>query len=169
MFPLEDPKYIIYAAVKKVNPDSNNVITSSVKEVVRKISKYYNISDSISITSYNLDNYNSMKVKDATNDLNSLGINAYVLGDGDYIINQYPKEGASILKGEKVYLLTNGENYKMPNMIGWSKSEALSYLKLIGITPTFEGIGYVKEQSILKNGIITSELVLKLEEKYEKE
>lgn len=168
MFPLEEPKYIIYAAVKKVNPDSNNVITSSVKEVVRKISKYYNISDTESLSSYSIENYNSMKVSDVSNNLKLLGIDTYIIGDGNYIINQYPKEG-TILKGEKVFLLTNGINYKMPNMIGWSKSEALNYLKLIGITPTFEGIGYVKEQSITKNKLIDGEITLKLEEIYEKE
>ena len=73
-----------------------------------------------------------------------------------------------MLEGEKVFLLTNGNNYTMPNMTGWSRSDVLSYFNLVGIKVNITGDGYVTSQSVRKNTTITTdrEVTIELKDKY---
>ncbi len=79
------------------------------------------------------------------------------LGNGKYIINQYPEKGSTILVGSKVFLLTNDETYTMPNMVGWSSSEATTLCHLLGIKYKISGYGFVKEQSVEEGTEINSD------------
>ena len=168
MFPKENPRYVIYAAIKKVYPDGNTALTSSVKEIVRKISKYFNISTNTTLPSYNIPSYVSKSVAGVSKALTELKLNPIVIGDGDYIISQSPNKGNIVLEGEKVFLLTNGNNYTMPNMTGWSRSDVLSYFNLVGIKVNITGDGYVTSQSVRKNTTITTdmEVTIELKDKY---
>ena len=168
MFPKDNPRYIIYAALKKVYPDGNSAITSSVKEIVRKISKYFNISETSTLPSYTLSNYVSRSTEGVSKALTDLKLKPIIIGDGKYIINQSPNKGNVVLEGEKVFLLTNGNNYTMPNMNGWSRSEVLSYFSLVGIKVNINGDGYVTSQSVKKNTAINKdmEVTIELKDKY---
>lgn len=160
MFPKDDPQIIIYAAVKKVNPDGNKVLTSSVKTIVQNIAKYYNMystSTDTSIPEYTLGSYVSQTVTGVSKALTELGIEPVVIGDGNYVINQSPNNGSSILKGEKVYLLTNGTTYKMPNMKSWSRADVISYFDLIGAKYTINGTGFVTAQSKAIDSVISKD------------
>ena len=168
MFPKDNPRYVIYAALKKVYPDGNAAITSSVKEIVRKISKYFNISETSTLPSYTLSNYVSRSTEGVSKALTDLKLKPIIIGDGKYIINQSPNKGNVVLEGEKVFLLTNGNNYTMPNMNGWSRSEVLSYFSLVGIKVNINGDGYVTSQSVKKNTAINKdmEVTIELKDKY---
>ncbi|MBR1376555.1 MAG: penicillin-binding protein [Bacilli bacterium] len=169
MFPKENPRYLIYGAIKKVYPDGNAALTSTVKKIVQNVSKYFNIStNTSSINSYNVGNYVSKSTSGVTKALQELGLNPIVIGDGDYIINQYPNNNNTILVGEKIFLLTNSNNYKMPSMKGWSRTDVLAYFNLIGVKCTINGEGYVVSQSIGSGTTINldSEIVVELQDKY---
>lgn len=170
MFPKENPKYIIYAAVKKVNPDANTVLTRTVKSVIKNIAKYYSLAtDTKSIPEYKVGNYINKNVDTVVETLKSLGIEPIIIGDGKYIIKQNLKVGSTILKGEKIFLLTNSEEYIMPNMNKWSRADVISYFSLLNIPYNILGDGYVVSQSIEKGKKIdsTKEITLELKNKYE--
>ena len=101
-------------------------------------------------------------------ELENMGINVVILGDGDKIIKQYPSQDNIIYKGDRVFLLTNNYDKRVPNLIGYSYKEVISLLKLMDINYTINGNGYVYEQSILEGNIISDEdnLVINLKPKY---
>ena len=171
IFPRENPKYIIYAAIKKVNPDNGSVTANAVKKIVQNISKYanlYSTPDSSVVTSYTLANYSSRSVNAVKQVLEELGMKPIILGDGEYIISQYPKYNNTVLAGEKVFLLTNGSNYVMPDMKGWSRTDVMAYSKLLNKEIIINGEGYVTSQNIKANSVINLDSIIEvnLEDKY---
>lgn len=171
MFPADDPQIIIYAAVKKVNPDGNSVLTTTVKDVVQNIAKYLNLystTTDTSIKSYSLSSYISKSTSGVKKALDEIGFVPVIIGDGDYIVNQSPSKGSTVLVGEKVFLLTNSTNYTMPDMTGWSRAEVVSYFDLIGAKYSFTGDGYVTSQSLSSGSSINvdNEIAITLTKKY---
>lgn len=162
MFPKEDPKIIIYANLKKPNPNSPNALISVVKEVIENTSKYYNIYNEIeettSITKYKVTDYTNQSVEKIKATLENNGLEVITVGNGDKVISQYPSKNITLAKGNKVFLVTNGTNYTTPNFTGWSKKEVSTYFKATGISYTTEGTGYVVSQSVPEGTLITNEM-----------
>ena len=107
-----------------------------------------------------LENYISKETNSVKENLTNKGINVITLGTGKYIINQYPLKGISVVKGDKVFLLTNKEDFVMPNLTGYSITEVKTLCTLLGINLTYEGYGYVNSQSIAENTPVTKDLSL---------
>ena len=105
-----------------------------------------------------MDNYENKYVKDVEENLNNLKLNVVLIGNGDKIINQYPSASTNLLSGDKIFLLTNGNEKKMPNMTNWSKKDVIEFFELAKIKYNIEGNGYVYEQSIKENEILTNDL-----------
>ncbi|MCI8446424.1 MAG: PASTA domain-containing protein, partial [Bacilli bacterium] len=80
----------------------------------------------------------------------------------------YPNSGSTILKDDKIFLMTNGNSWIMENLTGWSRIDATNYLKLVGLNVKTTGYGYVSEQSIIPGTPIISgtEIMLTLVDKY---
>jgi penicillin-binding protein 1 len=70
------------------------------------------------------------------------------LGTGKYVINQFPLKGSITFAGNKVFLLSNANDYVVPNFIGWSRSEVNTFASLINKTIKVNGYGYVKSQNV---------------------
>ena len=92
-----------------------------------------------------------------------------IIGDGTKIINQYPLDGTKLNIGSKVFILTNGTNYTMPDITNWSRSEVETFAKLIKLDVLFDGYGYVTKYNFEKNSKIdlSKSLSVTLEKKYE--
>ncbi len=166
IFPEEDPKYIIYVAVKELNYESASPVAKAVSKVVDDIVAYSGIeSASHEITSKitNIPNYISKTVKDSEEDIKKNNLNSYVLGTGNYVINQYPDKGTKVLEGSKVFLLTNAKDYKMIDLTGWSLNEVQIYANLLNLKLSINGYGYVTSQSIPAGEIVTDESLLTIE------
>lgn len=173
MFPKDDPEVIIYTALKKPKDSATNYLAEPTKEVIKNINNYLNIDnkDVVSKSSneeYTVKSYSSANTANTKKELENMGINVVILGDGDKIIKQYPSQDNIIYKGDRVFLLTNNYDKKVPNLIGYSYKEVISLLKLMDINYTINGNGYVYEQSILEGNIISDEdnLVINLKPKY---
>lgn len=171
MFPKDNPQIIIYANAKRPFKGSVKPLTDVIKNVVTNVSKYYNIYDaveeSIKSTSFKLDKYYSKNIDEVKSDLEKNGINVVVIGDGDKVIDQYPKAGIVTSSSNKVFLLTNYKTISIPNFRGWSKKDVNTYLKLANIPYTESGMGYLVGQSLVNVNYeegMTLELVF--EEKY---
>lgn len=172
IYPMDDPEIIIYASMKRPDNGSQRPIQNAVKEIVINISKYLGNQDSKTqveeITNYEVPSYINKDLNTITSELTSKGITPIVIGDGSKIIKQYPEKGNIVTSKDKVFLITNGTNLTIQNMIGWSSKDAVTYLNLLGIKYKLEGNGYVTMQTILEGTPITKEMeiVLTLAPKY---
>ena len=158
LYPSNNPTIIIYTVLKRPK-DTTNYVAVAVKDVVVNTSKYLDIKEeSNDTTKYELDNYINKNTTMVSNKLSLNNLRVFVLGDGDTIINQYPKKDTLLYKNSVVVLLTNNYNKVMPNLVGLSYKDAYNVLKLMGIKYKIEGSGYVVSQSVVENTIITDEM-----------
>lgn len=169
IFPKDNPKYIIYFSVKKFQGASNTIGTI-IKEMVESVVTYKNLSDKDT----NIDNtkivtiasYINRTTDEVIKELETYGLTPIVIGDGEYIVNQYPKKDSYTLKDSKVFLISNGNKYTMPNVIGWSHNEINTFAKLLNISYNIEGYGKVSKVNINERETIdiTKTLEIYLEE-----
>ena len=157
IFPADDPKYIVYVAGKK--PETNlgswaKVITTAIEEIASYAKLTESKSDADPSKIITLDNYISKCLDTTLEELKNKKIDVIILGNGKYIINQYPLKNKTLLSGEKLFLLTNDKEIKMKNLKGWSLSEVKTYCNLIGLKLEYNGYGYVINQSIEENAIL---------------
>ena len=157
IFPADDPKYIVYVAGKK--PETNlgswaKVITTAIEEIASYAKLTESKSDADPSKIITLDNYISKYLDTTLEELKNKKIDVIILGNGKYIINQYPLKNKTLLSGEKLFLLTNDKEIKMDNLKGWSLSEVKTYCNLIGLKLEYNGYGYVINQSIEENAIL---------------
>lgn len=167
MYPKEDPKIIIYAAAKKPKKSANMALPGATKELIKNINKYKAIvgdakDDNTSDTSYLLNNYINKNVDEVKEQLNSAGLNTVIIGDGKNIIDQYPSSNKTILKGDKVFLVTNSSNYTMIDLNGWSKADVDEFCKLTHINVKYNGYGYVESQNIKAGTKLDNKTILEI-------
>lgn len=150
MFPKDDPQIIIYAAYQQPTWGTSYGLSLAVKEVLQNSAKYLNVfsedkkteaANTIVIKSYINKNIETIK-----SELSTLKIIA--LGDGQKVIDQYPKSGTKLVSGNNIILKTNAKEYKMPNLTNLSRTETIAILDLLGVKYNIEGYGKVVSQSI---------------------
>ena len=164
MFPKENPQIIIYGAIKRPNFGNTITISEPIVEVIKNIAKYKNINttkkeENKTISEYTLDNYINKNKEETLKQLQEKNLNVITIGDGDRVIDYYPKE--KLVSTDRIILITNG-NKTIPNMTNWSKREAIFLLDKLNIKYTLTGNGYVKSQSIKENTPITPELEINI-------
>jgi len=152
MWPYKDPEVIIYASVKKPQNGSSKALSTSVKQIVRNVSKYLNLfgnNDEKVTENKVVSSYQNQTKKEVLASLKKEKITPLVLGDGNKIIDQYPKAGEVLGKNDSLILVTEG-NYVMPNLTGYSKKNVSNVCSLLKLDCTLKGYGYVKNQSVKK-------------------
>lgn len=152
IFPEEEPKYIIYVSVKEMIGTTKD-LANLVKTTVEEIANYANINykgEESKVTSkvITLNSYINKSVEETKNNLEAQGLQVVVIGSGDVVVNQNPLKDMKVIKGEKVFLVTNKKPYIMPKTYNWSSSDIIVFCKLIGLDYTVEGYGNVKSTSI---------------------
>lgn len=166
IFPQDNPKYIIYVATKKmIGPKSE--MAKVVVKAIEEIASYAKITDvnetnNIMNTPITMSNCISDDVSTMKDKLTALGLQVFVLGDGKYVINQYPLKDSVVFKGYKIFLVTNNDDYLLPNFIGWSLNDLKTYALLANLNINVNGYGYVISQDIPENTLITNDLVVNL-------
>ena len=173
MFPADDPEIIIFVSVKRPNNGSNIGIKTMTRSAIESIAKYKgyisNDTNDDTINDITIENYINLDSEKVVKELESKGLDVILLGDGDRIIKQYPQAGTTLLTGDKVYLLTNSKEILMPNLIGYSRIEAIALLDLLEVEYELDGYGFVTEQSIKAGEQINDKIKLVLKQKYEEE
>lgn len=160
IFPEENPQFIIYVATKKLNGVARNIadVTKVAIEEIASYAKLTNVKNDTDLTKIlTVDNYISKKVETENNNLLEIGLTPIVIGNGRYIINQYPAKGQKVLMGNKVFLLTNSQEYYIPDMTNWSMGDVKTYCSLTHIKCDFNGYGYVISQSFPAGSPITTD------------
>ena len=148
-------------------------MNTAFKNLAKNVGTYLNIYDVTSTTDSSvskLDSYINNDITYISSKIKALSLIPIVIGDGNKVINQYPVEGTSLSSGNKVFLLTNAKEIKLPDIKGWSRSEVEYYCSLANLKVKFEGFGYVKSYNIKEGSIIKKDDTLEviLESKYEK-
>ena len=163
VFPKENPEYIIYVAVKDFGGTSAN-LGKTVAKAVESISKYKNIDDRESNADTSkivtIGNYNNKDVNASSDAISAIGLTPIVIGDGNIVISQYPSKQTTVSIGTKVFLITNSQNYTMPDMTGWSSAEFIDFCNLIGVKYEVDGYGYVNSTSIAAGTLINTDEVI---------
>lgn len=161
MYPYEDPEIIIYAAMKLPTWGKSSGLSNAVKDIMKSIAKYKNMfsetKEEETLNTIEIKSYLNQNVKDVTTTLSNQGLNVIVLGNGEKIIKQSIVNDY-LISSEKIILLTDDSEYKMPSIIGWSRNDAIKLFNLLGISYTIDGYGYVTNQSIEKNTTITNDM-----------
>lgn len=170
VYPKEDSKVIIYASIKRPQNGNQGIIQNAIKDIVVNLSKYYGTeptSNGIE-AEFTMSSYKNKNTETAKNDLESMGANVVVIGNGNKVIKQYPSKGEIITKGNKVFLITNDNNLTVPNVLGLSSKQAEELLRSLGVSVKLEGNGYVIKQSIGEGTPITNgmEVTLTLQPKF---
>ena len=171
MYPKDDPKIIIYASIQRPVYGANQGITNAVKEIITNTTKYLNLFDTDDNKSKTiktkLESYKNKNTTKVVTKLENNGIDVIKLGEGTKIIDQYPKQGTNVLSNDRVILITNDKNIKLPSLIKWSKKECINLFNLLNIKYKINGDGFVTEQSIKAGTNINdiTEIEIKLENK----
>lgn len=152
IFPSDDPKYIVYVVAKK--PESSlgswaSVIKTAIEEIASyaKLTETKTDSDLTKIIS--VENYLSEEVAMIKEELEKKKLVPIVIGTGKYVINQYPLKGSTLVAGDKVFLLTNSDEYTLENLTGWSLNDVKTYAELLGLKMEYSGYGYVVSQDVV--------------------
>lgn len=156
-FPYEDPEYILYVSAKQIDGGASavaRVVTKAIESIANyaHISKDETVLDATKIITLN--NYLSSSTEETIKNLKHLNLKPIAIGNGNNIINQFPLNKSEVLKGSKVFLLTDSKEYLMPDIKGWSSSEVMSFCNLIGLKYEFDGFGVVESFNIEPNTVI---------------
>ena len=163
MFPKDDPEIIIYGAVKKSS--TVNALSEPVKDNIQNVAKYYNIlptnSNNSEKTIIEINNYQNENLEKVKEELTNKGLKPVIIGDGEIIVNQYPLNG-KLVSSNRIYLLTNGLNFNIPDLTGYSRSDVLIIAKLLNVNYQIKGNGYVVSQSIPPNTKISDNMEIEV-------
>lgn len=168
VYPKSNPQFIIYASVKRPSNGNQRTISTAVLEIISNISKYYGTevteSEGEKITSYKMPTFKNKSLENVQKTLKDNNINnVVVIGSGNKVINQYPVKNTTIVNKDRVFLLTNDNNIKVPDVKGYSSKEAKELLKLCGIKAELAGNGYVVSQSIEPGVDVVANMKINLE------
>lgn len=165
LFPYNDPQYIVYISVKQFSGNFKKV-SQAVVNVVDEIVKYKNIVSTVEENKEQsiivLESYLNTDVLSTEEKLKALGLNPVVIGDGKYVVNQYPNKKSHILKGSKVFLKTESQNITMPDVTNWSENEITTFCNFIGLKYTLNGSGHVTSVSIPTGSVIDLSTIVEI-------
>lgn len=168
--PAEDPKVMVYYCFS--GSDILNYDRNPMKEVMRSALVATNITGTEttngepktynewkeykmpSLVNHTLA-YSEQKLKDIT-------VGNVVIGNGTSIVKQYPAEHATIVSNQNIFLLTDGAQITMPDMIGWTKKDITAFWELAGIQVQMEGTGAVVSQDIPTGQTIDKNTMIKV-------
>lgn len=171
MYPKSNPEIIIYSAMKKPKKGTNTGLVEATKDVIKSIAKYkkfyVNTKEDTQDKSYEIKSFINKNTEEVRKILNEQKLDVIILGNGSKIVNQYPSSKTTILSGDKVFLLTNDDEYKMPSLKGYSQVEVKALARLLNMKVKIEGTGRVDSQSIKEGTKIDTKKTLKVNLKEE--
>ncbi|MGN1401764.1 MAG: penicillin-binding protein [Bacillus sp. (in: firmicutes)] len=153
MAPAEDPELVMYVAMQQpelpAGKSATDGLSSTFKTVMKNSLNYLSIEPTNidTMESNKVGSYEGMNITMATDELSELEFGVIVLGTGTTVTGQSSPEGTSLMAGEKILLLTEGD-IQLPDMKGWSKRDVLKLASLLGIDVKVDGSGYVASQTI---------------------
>jgi len=155
--PEKNPKYIFYMAVKqpKVFPDPT--IQTTMNKVFQPLMlQALNNSDSAvksKTTKQTVPNVVGKSIKDATQVLAKAGFRTAVIGSTGKISSQSLLPDQKSLTNQLIIIKAKG-NTHLPDMTGWSLTDAQSVAKEVGFKLTWSGSGFISGQTVAKDQLV---------------
>ncbi len=173
-FPYEDPQYMVYYAYVSPMTVYYNYDIKPIPDMIDRIALLENLEinqDKLDVADkyihqYNMPNLLSNSYEQAKQKLDEMHLNTIKIGDGDRIIDQYPKTNDVVYTNQKVFLLTDGYNTYLPDFTNWTRKDIVNYWNISKLPITIDGYGVVYEQNISANSLVdnNSEIIVKLRE-----
>ena len=172
--PAEDPQYIFYYAYQGDSVYASHQYNDGEMIVLNAIARKYQLSiedqnldlDDINgtevIQEFTMDNLINHSISYAESKLEGCNPNIVVIGDGDSIIDQLPKAGSKFFTYSNVLLLTDYDNFKMPDMTGWTKSEVIDFWTISGKKINIIGSGICTEQSLPAGSTVSDQDIIEV-------
>jgi penicillin-binding protein 2B len=160
--PADDPKYMVYYCFEANYNKNAHFHTGPITSYLRKVAMRFNLTQSIQdefdetteevvkkeIITYEMNNLINHSVEYAQNKLLEYDVDIVYLGEGNTVIDQYPKANSTVTTDQKVFLLLDTQGYYMPNMKGWSRKDVVGFWDVSGSGFKIDGFGLVTSQSI---------------------
>jgi len=167
LYPGDDPSVIVFYAAKDNSSYGMTPMRTVLQDLVVNVSKYLDLDkkedeEVSSLKEYTMASFINKKTSSVIDLLDKEALKYEVIGTGDKIIKQYPSVGVEVSSIDKIFLITNDTNIKMPNVMGYSNSEVKVLLDLLNVKYEIEGTGYVVSQSINKDVILKKDDIVKL-------
>lgn len=153
MAPAENPQLTMYVAILQpempAGKTASDALSSIFKPVMKNSLNYLNIKPSNMSKKevIGIEDYEGKNVTEAQSELQDLGYEVIVLGEGNTIEEQVPVRDSVLIQGEKVILKTSGE-MKMPDLTGWSLRDVMKLTNMARLELNSSGNGYVTKQNI---------------------
>ncbi|MDD9147162.1 MULTISPECIES: penicillin-binding transpeptidase domain-containing protein [unclassified Sporolactobacillus] len=163
MAPQNDPKVIVYVAVKqphlKPTDTGEEPVVNVVKPVMSSTLEYMQVQKKTTATVNQQNNSSSIlnqfigsPIDQAVQSLKAKGFDPVAVGTGQ-VVGQMPYPGEQLIKGSKVILLGSGTG-KMPDLTGWSLADSMKLANAAGMKLTAKGDGFVASQKPAPGSII---------------
>lgn len=168
MFPKDNPEILVYTVVKRATTNTGRAVTEPTKKLINDVATYLNMFPStnqniVEIKEFTMPNLINKDINAAKTMLSEYGNEIIVVGNGTKIINQSASAGTKIDNKEKIFLVTNGKEIKMPDLMGYSSKDIKRFCNLINLEYLINGTGYVTNQSIAVDTVLKEKDVLTLD------
>lgn len=164
--PYDDPEVVIVfwcQGSKFTTTAAADVIQSVVRTALGKLNEQP--AKEVETSTFVLDSYANQSVDFAKNILTQHQLTPLVIGDGDTVIDQYPKSKTEVSSKSRVFLQTNSSTITMPSMEGWSRKEAEAFAAMANVKIDFSGVGSIYEQDVVKGTKLKANQEIKVKAK----
>ena len=169
--PVGNPKICVYVVVDSPNNPlvgGGKVAAPVLRSIVLQSLRHMGVAPTITATeaaemkatTLPVPDLTKQRVSQAKSILQEKSLDYEVVGGGSTVLQQIPKAGTAVSKGQRVYLFTEKEgNQEVPDLRGLPLRDALEICSLLNIRIIPDGQGFVASQSLVKQN---GEAVLKL-------
>ncbi len=152
--PADKPEVIVYMAMSLAQKNAaeayNLGVSKGYKPLMENTLKYLDVENGKEkgepLTT-EVPKTNGQSIEKARAAVESKSAVPVIIGSGETVKATSPSAGKSILIGDKVFIVTDGE-LTMPDTSGWSKRELLQFEQMTDVDVQFDGSGYVVKQSV---------------------
>ncbi|UPW84032.1 penicillin-binding protein [Lysinibacillus sp. Ag94] len=169
MAPVDNPQLVMYVSVKRPKLKQGELGSIPVSKIFNPVMlnslKYLNVNpeDVKHVDETKIQDYTGQSAEAVQVELANDGLKPVIVGSGGKIIDQYPKGPQKLVKGNFVFLKTEG-NITLPDFTNWSLRNVLAFKTMANLEIEVVGEGFVASQSVSAGTVISdsSPIVVKL-------
>ncbi|MEB2278651.1 penicillin-binding protein [Lysinibacillus xylanilyticus] len=169
MAPVDNPQLVMYVSVKRPKLKQRELGSIPVSKIFNPVMlnslKYLNVNpeDVKHVDETKIQDYTGQSAEAVQVELANDGLKPVIVGSGGKIIDQYPKGPQKLVKGNFIFLKTEG-NITLPDFTNWSLRNVLAFKTMTNLEIEVVGEGFVASQSLSAGTVISdsSPIVVKL-------
>lgn len=158
--PADNPQVLVYFAFDAAYNSDAHYNTDAATSFIRKVAMTYGFRDDSTgtgdsplapideVKTFSMPSLLNHSVSFASNRLAGTDAEIIVLGEGNNVIDQYPREEGILTSGQKVFLLTDTGGFILPDMTGWTRKDVSALWAVTGFGFKLSGDGKVVSQNI---------------------